>query len=89
MSPPPAPLAEVRDVVKVPEALLVFTGEHARLSWRRERRSLGGELLVEVADVFLTDDGGDEGRGDLPLQQRLPVHILQGEGEREGSNYKR
>lgn len=85
MRPPPprSTLAEVRDVVKVPEAVLVFAGEHARFTWRRERRSFSGELLVEVADVFLAANGGDEGRGHLPLQQRLPVHVLEGDGEKE------
>ena len=77
------PLAEVGDVVKVPEALLVFAGEHTRFAWWRECRRFGGELLVEVADVFLPDNGGDEGGGSLPLQQHLPVHILEADREKK------
>lgn len=73
---PLGPLAEVRDIVKVPEALLFFAGEHTRLSWRCERRHFSGELLVKVADIFLATDGRDEGWGHFPLQQRFPVHIL-------------
>ncbi len=80
---PPSPLAEIRDVVKVPEAVLVFAGEHTRLPWRGESWRFSGELLVEVTDVFLAANGGDEGRGHLPLQQRLPVHVLEGDGEKE------
>lgn len=72
------PLAEVRDVVEVPEAVLVFAGEHARLTWRRQRRRLGGELLVEVAHVFFAANRGDEGGGHLPLEQCVPVHVLEG-----------
>lgn len=51
-----SPLAEVGHVVKVPETLLVFAGEHAGLSWRCERRRLGGELLIKVANIFFTGD---------------------------------
>lgn len=75
-------LAEVRDVIKVPEAVLVLPGEHAGLTWRRERRRLGGELFVEVADVFFVANGGNEGRRYFPLQQCLPVHVLEGEDEK-------
>lgn len=81
-----SPLAEVRDVVKVTEALLVFAGEHARLTRRRQRRGFGGELLVKVADVFLADNGGDEGRGHLLLKQRLPVHVLEIKSRRDNYN---
>lgn len=73
---PLGPLAEVRDIVKVPEALLFFPGEHARLPWRCERRHFSGKLLVKVADIFLATDGRDEGWGHFPLQQCFPVHIL-------------
>lgn len=83
ISPPRGPLTEVGDVVEVPEAVLVFARERAGLARRRERRRLGGELLVEVADVFFAADGGDEGGGHLPLQQRLPVHVLEEEEEEE------
>lgn len=76
------PLAEVRDVVKVPETVLVFAGERTGLTWRRERRRFCGELLVKVTDVFFAADGRDEGRGQLLLQQRLPVHALEGETEK-------
>lgn len=68
--------AEVRDVVKVPEAFLVLAGEHAGLPRGGERGHFSGELLVKVADVFLAADGRDEGRRHFSLQQRLPVHVL-------------
>lgn len=74
--PGPASLAEIRDVIKVPEALLVSAGERARLPRGRQRRGLHGELFVEVADVFLAADRRDKGRRDLLLQQSLPVHVL-------------
>ena len=80
------PLAEVWDVVKVPEAVLVFAGEHAGLPGGREGGEFGGELLIEVTDVCFAADGGHEGRGHLSLQQRLPVHILNGDGEEEMKN---
>lgn len=73
---PLGPSAEVRDVVKVPEAFLVFAGEHAGLPRRSERGHFSGELLVKVTDVLLAADGRDEGRGGFSLQQRLPVHML-------------
>lgn len=79
------PLAEVRDVVKVPETVLVFAGERTGLTWRRERRRFRGELLVKVTDVFFAADGRDEGRGQLLLQQRLPVHALEGETDKNKS----
>lgn len=76
--------AEVRDVVKVPEAFLVPAAEDARLPRRSERGHFSGELLVKVTDVFLAADGRDEGRGHFPLQQRLPVHVLAWRGETQG-----
>lgn len=83
-------LAEVGDIVEVSEAVLVFAGERAGLAGRREGRGFGGELLVEVAHVLLAADGGNEGRGQLPLQQGLPVHTLQRQeattGEKRGEN---
>ena len=77
------PLAEVRDIVKVFEAILVLAGESARFPGRRERRGFGGELFIEVADILLAADGGDEGRGEFPLQQCLPVQTLTEREERE------
>lgn len=74
--PDPGPSAEVRDVVKVPEAFLVFAAENARLPRRCECGHFSGELLVKVTDVFLAADRRHEGRGHFPLQQRLPVHVL-------------
>lgn len=61
------PLAEVGDVVEVAEAVLVLAGERAGLARRCQGGRLGGELLVEVADVLSALDGGNEGRGQLPL----------------------
>lgn len=61
------PLAEVGDVVEVAEAVLVLAGERAGLARRRQGGRLGGELLIKVADVLSALDGGNEGRGQLPL----------------------
>lgn len=77
----PSPLAEVRDVVEVPEAVLVFPRQNTNLARRRECGRFGGELLIKVTDVFFAADGRDEGRGHLSLQQRLPVYILEGDRE--------
>lgn len=78
----PWPLAEVRDVVKVFEAVLVLAGEGAAFAGRREGGGLGGELLVKVADVLPPPDVGDERGREPPLQQRFPVHTLRGGTER-------
>lgn len=73
----PCALAEVRDIVEVPEVVLVFAREVPALTRRCQRWSLIGELGVEVTDVFFPCQGGNERRRNLPLQKRIPLHILQ------------
>lgn len=75
-TPWPQALAEVRDVIKIFEVVLLLPRNGAALAGRRERGGLGGELRVEVADVFLPHNGRDEGRRDFPLEKRVPVHSL-------------
>lgn len=70
-------LAEVRDVVEILEVVLLLAGQGAALAGRREGRSLGRELRVEIADVLFSFDKRDKGRQDFPLKESLPVHTLQ------------
>ncbi len=52
-------------------------------NWEERAKWEDSQRGVIVTDVFLAANGGDEGRGHLPLQQRLPVHVLEGDGEKE------
>lgn len=72
----PLTLAEVGDKVKILELVLFGGGERAALAGRREGRSLGRELHVEVADVLFPSDGRDERGQELPLEETLPVDTL-------------
>lgn len=72
----PPTLAEVGYIVKILEVVLLLAIEGAALAGRREGGSLSCELHVKVADIFLSSDGRDERRRDLPLKKGLPVHIL-------------
>lgn len=73
----PCALAEVRDVVEVPEVVLVFAREGPALTRRCQRWSLIRELSIEVTDVFFSCQSGNEWRRNSPLQKSIPVHSLQ------------
>lgn len=72
----PLTLAEVRDVVKIFEIFLFPAIEDAALAGWREGGPLGRELHVKVADVLFSSDARDEWRRGFPLEERLPVRIL-------------
>lgn len=80
MEKPQRPLAQVGDIVKVLEVVLLFAAQVVALPRRRQDGTLGCELHVKVADVLPSFDAGHErGRDFLPIE-RVPVHPLDIQG---------
>lgn len=84
-------LAEVRHVVEIFEEVLLLLGERAALSGGSEGGRLGGELCVEVADVFFSHDGRDEWRCDFPMEKSVPIRVLKRNSplDRSGNTFVR
>lgn len=73
---PCRPLAQVGDIIKVLEVVLLFAAQVVALPGRRQGGTLCRELHVKVADVLPSLDGRHEWGWDFPLIERLPVHPL-------------
>lgn len=76
--------AEVRDIVKVSETVLILPREHPGFTRRSEIRRFCCEFLIEVADIFWSSDRRKEGRREFTEEKSLPVHILR---EKRGGAY--